>query len=170
MNLREAALYWIRLPEHNDVLNQGYVGVSKNFDGRLKEHYRDIITKKHTNRHLMYAVEKYGWENLVKEPLLFGLESFCYQLERELRPHKGVGWNISPGGHRGPGRNIGPPRKKDLKDSVCQICGFEAHDRCQLCYVDGKTICQNCNALRLKQKKHQGITVDATINIGDIRL
>lgn len=59
---------------------------------------------------------------------------------------------------------------KDLKDSSCEACGFEADDRCQLCFVDGKTICQNCNAVRLKQKKTKEITTDSTFNIWDRRL
>jgi hypothetical protein len=59
---------------------------------------------------------------------------------------------------------------QNLKDSVCQSCGFEAQDRCQLCFVDGKTICQNCNALRLRQNKYRGLTADTEIDIDKIRL
>ena len=59
---------------------------------------------------------------------------------------------------------------KNMKDSVCQSCGFEAHDRCQLCFVDGKTICQNCNAIRLKRKKNKGLTADATVTPWNTRL
>jgi hypothetical protein len=59
---------------------------------------------------------------------------------------------------------------KDLKDSACEICGFEAHDRCQLCLVEGKTICQNCNAVRLKAKKTRGLTADVSVTPWDTRI
>ena len=60
---------------------------------------------------------------------------------------------------------------KKKKDSKCSICNFESIDSCQLCLINGETICQNCNALRLKNiKKRAELTVDATINWEDIRL
>lgn len=51
----------------------------------------------------------------------------------------------------------------------CHQCGFEAVDACQMCVVDGMTICQNCNALRLRAKRRE-MTVDATVGIWDTRL
>lgn len=62
-------------------------------------------------------------------------------------------------------------RQRKSVDKVCSRCGFKSEDICQMCAVDGTTLCQNCNALRLKQKKRrQVLTVDATVNIWDIRL
>jgi len=51
-----------------------------------------------------------------------------------------------------------------IKDDSCNRCNFESIDSCQLCLINGETICQNCNALRLKNiKKRAELTVDATI-------
>lgn len=55
------------------------------------------------------------------------------------------------------------------KDDECYLCGFEAVDACQMCLVDGMTICQNCNALRLKKKKKE-LTVDADVDWSNVRL
>jgi type II secretory ATPase GspE/PulE/Tfp pilus assembly ATPase PilB-like protein len=60
-------------------------------------------------------------------------------------------------------------RKK--KKSQCEICEFVAVDGCQLCLINEKTICQNCNALRLQtERKLNELTVDATVDWSDIRL
>lgn len=58
----------------------------------------------------------------------------------------------------------------DKRGSHCETCGFEAVDQCQLCFVDEQTICQNCNAIRLKRNKSKGLTVDATVGVWDIKL
>ncbi len=53
----------------------------------------------------------------------------------------------------------------------CAECGFKAVDGCQICYVDGHSICANCNAVRLKRlRKRKELTVDATLDWRDIRL
>jgi hypothetical protein len=60
-------------------------------------------------------------------------------------------------------------RKK--KDAVCSVCQFMAVDSCQLCLIDGVTMCQNCNALRLKEKRQRTeLTVDATVSWDNLRL
>jgi hypothetical protein len=66
-------------------------------------------------------------------------------------------------------------RKPRIVDLICSVCGFNADDECQIDSVDSKSICSNCNRLRVKQskqKKHDEyqITVDATVNWLDIRL
>lgn len=59
--------------------------------------------------------------------------------------------------------------KTRKKDDVCHECGFEASDQCQMCLVDGMTVCQNCNALRLKKRKKE-LTVDAEVDWSKVRL
>ena len=63
----QAVVYWIRLSEHDDITQHGYVGVTKNFDKRLQEHLYCINNETHPNIHLARAVKKYGWDNLIKE-------------------------------------------------------------------------------------------------------
>lgn len=111
----QAVVYWIHLPEHTDPKIEGYLGVSKRFESRMKDHLKDIQEGKHKNTHLVNAVNKYGWDNLIKEALYTGDESSCYELEENYRTTKAIGWNISPGGHRGPGW---PSGKKKSKKSV----------------------------------------------------
>ena len=111
----QAVVYWIHLPEHTDPKTEGYLGVSKRFESRMKDHFKDIQEGKHKNTHLVNAVNKYGWDNLIKEALYTGDESSCYELEENYRTSKAIGWNIAPGGHRGPGW---PSGKKKSKKSV----------------------------------------------------
>lgn len=105
--MKHANLYWIRLPEHTDPNTEGYIGVTAKFDYRLSCHLKEAINHTHKNPHLSYAINKYGWENLIKEVLLIDTETACYAKETALRPAVGIGWNIAPGGHRGPGRPKG---------------------------------------------------------------
>jgi hypothetical protein len=114
MDFKQASVYWIRIKDHTSVLDQGYIGVSKNADKRFREHLREIHKGSHTNPHLVNAVQKYGEENLILEILLSGEENFCYTFEADLRPMRKIGWNIAPGGHRGPGRKKGlQPDRRD---------------------------------------------------------
>lgn len=113
MRLKSASIYWIHLEEHSDPLTEGYLGVSKCVEERLNGHLKDIKSGKHKNPHLIHAVEKYGWENLVKDVLLNGEEAYCYEIEEKMRPKKAIGWNIAPGGHRGPGWSKGMKKSKE---------------------------------------------------------
>jgi len=90
-------LYWIHHETHTDIFNQGYVGVSKNPNARFKRH-----SKYSDNPHLKAAIEKYGWDNLVKQIILIGEETYCYDLELKIRPTKQIGWNIAEGGAKPP--------------------------------------------------------------------
>jgi len=109
--LTTASIYWLHLSEHTDYNTQGYIGVSQNPDKRWSDHLKEISNKTHKNSHLIHAVKKYGWESIIKEILVVGTEAYCYDLEKTLRPTSKIGWNISPGGHHGPGWVKG--RKKD---------------------------------------------------------
>lgn len=113
MKLKSASIYWIHLEEHSDPLTEGYLGVSKCVEERLNHHLKNIQAGKHKNPHLVHVVEKYGWENLVKDVLLNGEEAYCYEIEEKMRPKKAIGWNIAPGGHRGPGWSKGMKKSKE---------------------------------------------------------
>ncbi len=51
----------------NKKTNQCYVGQSSNIKKRLSEHFRLLRLKKHPNKHLQNAYNKYGSENFVGE-------------------------------------------------------------------------------------------------------
>ena len=104
---RQASIYWIHLPGHTNINLEGYVGVSKNAIKRLIRHLTDVVNEDHVNPHLVNAIKKYTWGNLIKDIIVCGEETFCYELEASLRPTKNIGWNVAPGGNRGPGRPKG---------------------------------------------------------------
>jgi group I intron endonuclease len=93
----DTSLYWIRLSEHTDVLSNGYVGVSNNVEYRWNQHKSFA-----TNAHLSNAINKYGWDNLVKEVILIADEAYCLMIEKLLRAKENIGWNIAIGGGKPP--------------------------------------------------------------------
>lgn len=90
-------VYWIHHKDHNDMFSQGYVGVSKNIKRRWESH--KFYTQ---NAHLKHAVDKYGWDNLVKEIILIADDDYCLDIEFKLRPSNKIGWNIIAGGGKPP--------------------------------------------------------------------
>ena len=91
------SLYWIHHKDHTDMFSQGYVGVSNKVENRWFRHSRYS-----DNQHLKAAIKKYGWDNLIKEVVLIGKETYCYDLEAKIRPTKQIGWNIAEGGAKPP--------------------------------------------------------------------
>jgi hypothetical protein len=79
------------------MMSQGYIGVSKNAEVRFTQHL-----KRTQNRHLKFAFQKHGWDNLVKTQILIADEDYCLNIERKLRPADNIGWNIVAGGGKPP--------------------------------------------------------------------
>ena len=88
-----SSVYWIHRPEHTDLFNQGYIGVSNNTRIRWNGH-----KSKAGNLHLQRAIKKYGWENLEKDVVLVADEAYCLNVETKLRSRAEIGWNIVAGG------------------------------------------------------------------------
>ena len=87
-------IYWIHLPIHNDIYSQGYVGITSNFNRRMQAH---IDNKK--EYHFKNAINKYGWDNLVKEIIQENLTlKEVLKLEKDYRPKHNIGWNSQIGG------------------------------------------------------------------------
>jgi GIY-YIG catalytic domain len=93
------SVYWIHHPDHTDMFSQGYIGVSKDAEKRWEQHL-----KKSDNRHFRFAINKYGWGNLIKKQILIAEEDYCLDIERKLRPTEGIGWNVAIGGGKPPVR------------------------------------------------------------------
>jgi len=89
-------VYWIHLPEQNNVAIEGYVGIAINFEQRMFAHKSCAKTGKEQT--LYNAIRKYGWENLIKEIILISSENYCLEIEKKLRPLPRIGWNIAVGG------------------------------------------------------------------------
>lgn len=75
------------------MFSQGYIGVSKNSERRFIQHQTRT-----ENPHLKKAIQKYGWDNLIKTEILVSDESYCLDIEAKLRPAEKIGWNICVGG------------------------------------------------------------------------
>lgn len=78
-----AYVYWLHLPEHTDVLTQGYIGAASNIDARLRSH-----------KHRLKDI----WDKVIVKLLVKSTINYCYEIEAKLRPHRRIGWNISAGG------------------------------------------------------------------------
>jgi len=100
-------LYWIHHADHTDIFSQGYVGVSNNVKKRWSDH-----AWKAQNAHLANAINKYGWDNLVKEIVLIADDGYCLDIESKLRPTTNIGWNITFGGGMPP-KNISYKSKSE---------------------------------------------------------
>jgi hypothetical protein len=85
------------------MFSQGYVGISNNFQVRLRNH-----KSKPTNKHMFNAINKYGWDNLVKEKILIASQEYCVTIEKQLRPEDFIGWNQTAGG------GVPPKAKKGM--------------------------------------------------------
>ncbi len=92
-----SSVYWIRHPDHTDMFTQGYVGVSKDVSSRFEQH-----RKRSQNPHLTNSINKYGWDKLIKQVLLFGSNQYCLDIEKKLRSIKNTGWNLTIGGGQPP--------------------------------------------------------------------
>lgn len=66
-------------------------------------------------------------------------------------------------------------RKPRMVSLTCVQCGFVAKNACQIDTVNDESWCSNCNRLRIlaiKQKRREQyeLTVDVTVDIGNVRL
>ena len=110
-----AAIYWIRSKEHTDI-TCGYVGVAKNASKRWWGHKWALKAGRHDNPLLTNAVNKHGWDNLVKEIVLIADEQYCYDIENKLRSDSKIGWNLAVGGCKPPvSKSRGPDYVSPLK-------------------------------------------------------
>jgi hypothetical protein len=79
------------------MMSQGYIGVSKDADARFTQHFKQT-----QNRHLKFAIDKYGWDNLIKTKILVADNDYCLDIEHKLRPTNDIGWNCVAGGGKPP--------------------------------------------------------------------
>lgn len=95
-----ACVYWIRKPEHTDILSEGYVGVTKQaIERRFSQHIRSARKKSKDKQHLctfFKALLKY--DDLIISKIVVGNYDYILDIERKLRPIKRVGWNVMRGG------------------------------------------------------------------------
>lgn len=96
-------VYWLHLEEHNDLKNQGYIGITKQpVEDRFYKHCWDAEKDK-ADYSISRAIRKYGKENIVVDTLCICEEDYAKNLEYKLRPKPRIGWNIVEGGQSGNG-------------------------------------------------------------------
>lgn len=104
-------VYWIHLPEHDDILTQGYIGVTNNTKKRLAAHKR-----RRDNQNLCNHLTKYN--DSVKMTILLAADrDYCLEMERKLRPERNIGWNAAEGGNIPPSSK-GLIRSKDHREKI----------------------------------------------------
>jgi hypothetical protein len=112
--MHNAVVYWIRLENHTNVLQEGYVGVARNLEKRISRHRRLALLGKHQNTQLQDVLSS----NAYTVDILFsGDEAECYIKEFELRSYYRIGWNIVPGGNGG-STTLGMKMSEEFKKKV----------------------------------------------------
>lgn len=79
-------VYWIFNSDCHDITKDGYVGVSTSAEMRFTQH------KKRSKRFPA---------NIEYRVIFEGTREECFNLEKELRPLPGIGWNMAVGGKHG---------------------------------------------------------------------
>ena len=101
--MQTCSVYWIHAKHHGDPFTEGYVGVCRDTKRRWNYGHRWAQKRgRHENPILSNAINKYGWDSLVKEVILVADEDYCYYLEEKIRPQELIGWNVAVGGGRPP--------------------------------------------------------------------
>ena len=123
-----AEVYWIRLPEHTDMLSEGYIGVTK----RTAQYrfYEHVHKSKDSNSYLHNVIRKYGKDKVIVETLVICDIDYAFDVEKKLRPDKCIGWNLAAGGYNsGVGRNKAQTteHKKKRGDALRGIPFSEEH-------------------------------------------
>lgn len=100
--MEQTGIYWIRHKNHTDLSREGYIGVTKNLKERLRHHFKNATGGYHSDKILSKAIVKYGKENIEASLIVISNESYCYDLEKKLRPKGFIGWNMREGGYHTP--------------------------------------------------------------------
>ena len=101
------------------MFSEGYVGVSVNPERRWEQH-----KTAQENTHLANAINKHGWENLVKSIILIADTDYCFDMEAKFRPKTHIGWNVIAGGGKGPANigkdhpQYGKPKSEKTKEKI----------------------------------------------------
>lgn len=97
------SVYWLHLESHDDMLSQGYIGITKQkVEYRFYKHCWDA-NKGKLHYPVSRAIRRYGEENIHVKVLCICEEEYAKNLEYKLRPSPRIGWNIVEGGQSGNG-------------------------------------------------------------------
>ena len=80
----EYVIYHICRSSDKGDFSKGYIGITNNFERRMKEH------KRYGNKHLKNALKKY--DDIIEYVVSEGTENYCRWLEILWRPKEKLGW------------------------------------------------------------------------------
>ena len=109
-------VYWIHATNHQDPYAEGYVGISKQPDRRLKAHTTD--TAKVGSTKVKEYVEEHG-VSAIQHTILNKVNTLeeAQQQEYAYRPKPNIGWNIRKGGGSTPDCT-GRVHTQETKDAI----------------------------------------------------
>lgn len=94
-------VYWIHLPEHTDITQQGYIGITKmGVKRRFYIHHRAALDD---SPYVVHRALNKHWDAIIVDVLCVCDEEYAMDLEKKLRPEVNTGWNINSGGQKGTG-------------------------------------------------------------------
>ena len=115
-----SVVYWIHAPEHKDMLNEGYIGITKNsVYKRWREHSTNILNT--DNTHKVYKPLRQQDTLIFEIVLLADSRQYCEDIETKLRPTPGIGWNVVKGGRDGFAK-VGGQRTKERWLAIYTPC------------------------------------------------
>ena len=89
-----SVVYWIHRACHTDMFSEGYIGITnRRANRRWSEHKRMTSNCNAVNN----AIKKYD-DVMFDVVLVADTRTYCEYIEKQLRPHKNIGWNIKEGG------------------------------------------------------------------------
>ena len=95
--MKQGVVYWKHLPDMTDYYIDGYVGITNNFDRRMREHKRASELNSLLRIHEQMRI----YNDEIKTSIIFkGNYNDCLEYEEELRPRWHIGWNMAIGGGR----------------------------------------------------------------------
>ena len=89
-------VYWIRYPEHQNLLIEGYVGITTDLNKRIKQHKK--LALRNPNGPKDEALVGDRATEIVVDHIFSGTAAECVEEEKRLRPKKHIGWNLHAGG------------------------------------------------------------------------
>lgn len=115
-----SVVYWIHAPEHKDMLNEGYIGITKNsIYKRWREHSTNILNT--DNTHKVYKPLRQQDTLIFEIVLVAESREYCEDVEARLRPTHNIGWNVVKGGRDGFAK-VGGQIMKDRWHSIVTPC------------------------------------------------
>ena len=95
-DMPKSGMWWEDKRKMLGIVNHKHEG--KKWESKYSKSWGDDITQACLVDGLFIAINKYGWDNLIKDNVLIGSKDYCLTIETKLRNTESIGWNIVSGG------------------------------------------------------------------------